>query len=530
MNKLFLFFAALLFTNSLTAQTNLLETIGNTKSFYTTYVAETNSSVFYFRRYLSPINTLIRIEKVDKNALVALASNYVTGDTTQSDSAFFALRTVINGAGIHIVYVKSHNDTVALGPGHYSQALYYQQFDTSLNVVVPETRLITIRYPDDRFHGINLRDLTLINNKLVAIFFGSESVTGNTLSRYVQLDLSGAVQRIDTVPMVPVVSNEHEALEVTQLPNHHVLFTGSGLFRSSLTWDFVETDSNFRLVDTFLRLPFTINTSTISGGYDPSETLVQPLPSGDWIGYSQLLYTDQQIGTVMRHAMFTKMPVATRHAMDSVRIFSGKDTADVMQASRSQYNLAYNRYENRIYAANCTHSDGQLPFQCYANANYVQIISTDTNLNNTWRKFIYSGEGYCFWTGAVTSCVGRPGVLVTGYKFLNARPADTAYQTGFIYHIDSSTTTGIENPVNGIIIRDRFAVYPNPAKDQITVDDFLGQLAEVSITNMQGQVVYHQTASGGKLAISTVAYPMGLYLVRCRSVDGEWYSMKLVKE
>jgi hypothetical protein len=63
-------------------------------------------------------------------------------------------------------------------------------------------------------------------------------------------------------------------------------------------------------------------------------------------------------------------------------------------------------------------------------------------------------------------------------------------------------------------------VYPNPATDNVTVDitGFKGETVNVSIYNSSGIQVFKQTVSiGNSLAISTSAFPDGIYMIRAES-------------
>ena len=219
--------------------------------------------------------------------------------------------------------------------------------------------------------------------------------------------------------------------------------------------------------------------------------------------------------------------------MDTVILFTAKDTGDIQHTNLGALKIIdYNAYDNLVYYVDYTNAAFQPPSNCFPSYgnNYVQVIAMDTNLNTRWRKFIYPGANMCAQITYMTACNNRSGVLVGGTLKDLHLPSLPIAQPNFLYRVDSSiSTNGVSNP-NGLIIRDRFAVYPNPAKDHIIVDDFLGKLAEVSITNMQGQVIYHNTASGNKQQVSVAQYPAGLYMVRCRSTDDEWYSTKILKE
>ena len=131
-------------------------------------------------------------------------------------------------------------------------------------------------------------------------------------------------------------------------------------------------------------------------------------------------------------------------------------------------------------------------------------------------------------TGAISGCVGRSGVLVAGTQYLTSNPSDTSEFAPFIYRIDSTFNVGIGDPTAPITIRNRIAVYPNPATDNLTIDDISGRLATATIINMQGQLIWQKPVAGNTAVISLKDFPPGLYLLRVKTTDGEQYAEKIV--
>jgi hypothetical protein len=93
--------------------------------------------------------------------------------------------------------------------------------------------------------------------------------------------------------------------------------------------------------------------------------------------------------------------------------------------------------------------------------------------------------------------------------------------------IKAATTTATLAAVNNSLI----SVYPNPAKDQITID--LSSLnaanALVKITNSNGAVVYQETASNSTQIINTSSFNKGIYMVQVSS-DNNVSNKKVVIE
>jgi hypothetical protein len=65
-------------------------------------------------------------------------------------------------------------------------------------------------------------------------------------------------------------------------------------------------------------------------------------------------------------------------------------------------------------------------------------------------------------------------------------------------------------------------IFPNPSNDafQLIVDRLASEKAKVQITNIQGQTVFEETMSNGKLDINTSAWSTGVYML---TVEGSTY-------
>ncbi|HWZ23624.1 MAG TPA: T9SS type A sorting domain-containing protein [Cytophagaceae bacterium] len=90
-----------------------------------------------------------------------------------------------------------------------------------------------------------------------------------------------------------------------------------------------------------------------------------------------------------------------------------------------------------------------------------------------------------------------------------------------------STTTGTLGAVNNSLI----SVYPNPAKDQITIDltSMNAPNASVKIMNANGMLVYEGTASNSSQLINTSSFNKGIYMVQVSS-DNNVANKKIVIE
>lgn len=106
----------------------------------------------------------------------------------------------------------------------------------------------------------------------------------------------------------------------------------------------------------------------------------------------------------------------------------------------------------------------------------------------------------------------------------NARGGLSAFTTDIF--------SGVEVNVDHILPEHMIQLYPNPARDQFTLD--LSKIDNnnnkmVEIYNVQGQRIVHNQVVENQLVIVTENWTTGLYLVRIE-VDGKWLTKKLIIE
>jgi len=74
------------------------------------------------------------------------------------------------------------------------------------------------------------------------------------------------------------------------------------------------------------------------------------------------------------------------------------------------------------------------------------------------------------------------------------------------------------NCIVGLEEEDLFAgslqVFPNPAQNYFTIQSATGETQIVEVSNITGQVLYHEKFNGN-ITLSTIAWPDGLYFVKC---------------
>lgn len=95
------------------------------------------------------------------------------------------------------------------------------------------------------------------------------------------------------------------------------------------------------------------------------------------------------------------------------------------------------------------------------------------------------------------------------YRVLTSNEIDTVFTTGIEKHLEKD-----------------FAIYPNPAKETITISNYpFG--ASIAISDMAGKQLFSTTAKAEKLIINTSDLANGLYIIRVEN-NGAYKTQKLV--
>ncbi len=109
---------------------------------------------------------------------------------------------------------------------------------------------------------------------------------------------------------------------------------------------------------------------------------------------------------------------------------------------------------------------------------------------------------------------------VTGALTLRFHSDNSEVRSGWKAIVACDSNVGVVNTN-----QERFSIYPNPAKDQVTVE-LGGQPTTVIITDMMGRLVYQELTSENKLIIPVSHLRQGLYLVSVKS-GNEQFSRKI---
>jgi hypothetical protein len=183
-----------------------------------------------------------------------------------------------------------------------------------------------------------------------------------------------------------------------------------------------------------------------------------------------------------------------------------------------------------VYYTDYTHATGWLN-DCTSADNFIQVVCVDTNLNLKWRKFISAGAGLCARTFRIIAPDGRPGALISGNRVGFPDYTDTTKLSNFLYYVDSTgTPVGIGNNETPLL-RDQITLYPNPAQNEITVDDVFGGITAVQVYNAQGQLIKeaHSVTGQRQAKMNLQGLAQGLLLIRVTTADQESKVFRIMK-
>jgi len=90
------------------------------------------------------------------------------------------------------------------------------------------------------------------------------------------------------------------------------------------------------------------------------------------------------------------------------------------------------------------------------------------------------------------------------------------------YSVVNITKGAIEN------VEETISVYPNPAKNKITIQS-TNEICGIVITNCVGQVVYNELQNNSIININTESFEAGIYLIRIES-ENSVFNKKIIIE
>jgi hypothetical protein len=463
----------------------------------------------------------LMLSKYDKNTFQLIGSTIITGDTIQNDDVYSAgMKICIHRGRIHMVYEKMQRKKGPGIPPWYRPSTFYMQLDTNLNIRVNEYKL----FPDELAGGTVLSPMHNENMVYVMTDFAYVNGTDYDMNKYFVIDTLGSIIQSDTLGYPKELNPGHYRWfsSISPYANNRYLVYGRsllGVTQPGTDNSIFITDAGFNIIDT-LSLHNSLGRKTTV------------IPTGS-------LFT-------LRFGWQTKIDKASaQNHFSSPAMFSsyGIDSLDEIHAPIA---LSYNPYDHKVYSVCATHKNDPFTDYCYFPATpqdlqfpygYSEIICLDTNLNLQWKKYLRIDQhaGGCGgpWYAIVPD--GREGINIAGGWYNNdydGNGTDTISE--FLYYITAGTVTDstvLPTAIDkqGIEIRDRVKIYPNPASDKVWIDDIEARLGNITLYDAQGRAVRTQSATAAKVSVDIAALPPGLYLVRVTTKDGGTMHRKIIK-
>ncbi|PZF72588.1 T9SS type A sorting domain-containing protein [Taibaiella soli] len=472
--------------------------------------------------YPSDFATQYTINRADKYTNTLQQAKLLTelGDSTHADNTAFwsqIYMEAMNGR-IYLFYEKSIlYDTSLVYYQKSWNGVYCTILDTNLNVLVSDKMLVQKKGNESFFAP--LPQAVNCSNQHVLIGYGMlDTLYGQsrTLLMYQILDTAANLIKEDTVQGTPYWDGTHEIAQLLSYPGNRYIAAGRGLLGPYDGNGMYLADSSMDLIDTFRYDSYLDYSKHAIYAYRPPFAAV--LPTGSLI-LGGVYEDDQTFGTAL-----SKQDVSNGFRTDSFIVVQGHEH----HSSIAQANIIYNGFDNRVYYCNGTNTNVST-FGCDGNANYIQVICTDSNLNKKWVKYIYSDTNNCASVLKVIKPYNRSGVVISGQRETTLTPYNDSLTQGFLYYIDSAGSLSVPNTEH-TFIRDRFRVYPNPSTGNIFVDDVFDKLKDVTVYGIDGRAVINQLLTQGKNELNTSRLSAGLYLIRLTSKDDVVYQSKFIKE
>ncbi len=504
-------------------------------------LSETNSSYYFItgfhtRKFVAGKNlptAAYYLNKSEKTTHKILKTVKIWGDTAVADSTLSYNWPCLSGDKILVANSRYHFLDSSIFPHAYN-SIVFTCFDTNLNLIVPERRLITFFTPFKRFAGGDIIVANTSRNRFITGYAMNDSFNNGhgRYSRYLFTDFSGNLLRDSVIGVAPSLDSpnvNHYAHEIVPTGNNQLLVSGQGLTNpnaASPVADFLLTDSNMSVIDTFrLKSRYLYYGSAQVQGWVPGILNYAMLPTSSIIAGRELqvFYGTPSMRPNGNFTMLMKMTRATRYTIDTTFFFPVTNSYGGNNSSPSQHNLVYQPVENRVYYATNTLQAYGFTGDCGGSTNQTQVVCLDTNLHMYWQKFISPAAGSCTHLTDVIASIGRPGITIAGYFTDANAPKDTALQGGFLFHIDSTGT--LDAPGAKLFsIRDRFRIYPNPANDALFIDDVLKSVSAATVIDMQGREVVKTAITANPARLSLQSLPPATYLLRLTLKDGGTHS------
>jgi hypothetical protein len=166
--------------------------------------------------------------------------------------------------------------------------------------------------------------------------------------------------------------------------------------------------------------------------------------------------------------------------------------------------------------------------------NTLTVLSTDNNLGLTmancgwlWSNGTNQGNA----SGAVTLYAlpkgGNAFISWNDGNLENPRIVSVSSDTTFTAQFATCTSSGIEEVRSA---KAAFQLFPNPAKEQVTVSLPEHTVGTLAVFDLSGKAVKNQAINGASVVINTSAFAAGTYIIRVVKDGRASEGVKFVKE
>lgn len=520
----------------------ILET-GN-RIFYSSFNDDTANGVASRNYYLTCVDkyngTLIRTNKILSDTAFNLFEQF------QSTAIAYCISN--DRKSIHL-FTVTDKDSSSANPSDflkYPKTVFYQRLDTGLNIIVGAKPILHFNKRQlYAYYSIGLSEQTQAHQVTVCYTvrdtFVITGANANAIAdKVLTVDDTGNMVSDKFIGYEPKpigqLFYDHASfgkLYKTPHNNYSVLtYFDDSVFANQRYYLFL-LDSNLSVKDTFYQ-PHYIDFGASVPGKKRSELEANKidlmyLPTGSLIRYSLGFYQDSSgSNAIYSYYAVAKGMAATRYIPTKLYFPPQSDTDDY--AHNSNYGMPaanYNSHDNYIYAFSSTKSNASSFNYCVNGlGNAGQIICIDTNLTEKWVKYMFPNPGYCIQSLAVTKPDGRKGTLISGRAFNLAAPNNRGFWKPFIYYVDSATRLSTNDPELPISISSPFTLYPNPARNLVTIENITGDQYKYAIVNAIGQVIKTGATDTRKNEVDVSLLGSGAYLLTITTNSGKKFSLK----
>jgi len=313
---------------------------------------------------------------------------------------------------------------------------------------------------------------------------------------------------------------------------HHSAYHISSIGQVLLPFDFYlspESDNLFTVSFDWMQ---TLNAFGVFTEFDPQLTIVSqfPIPEKSILSYNLLQQSDTSMYLASNKFDATNLEFSSMvnnidrngNVLNQFIFECNEDSASRIAHFNSLDTLADG---NMIL---CTTHNLDEPFNVQHEPTKIMLFKLSPTLNLIWQKYLFGEKGMYEAYGVKAHPDG--GIVVLG-AYSPTPPTNPDIKEVFLMKTDSDgLLTGIENEKQKITSTEAI-IYPNPAREQITVDfSRLYNSATLQLMDISGKTVFISQLTSNRQTIDISALPAGTYVYKIFNQKGLEETGKLVVE